>query len=434
MKTNRLESRSFYRARALALCSLIALQAFALVACDGETDPDPNPTPTTTPEPIFEVTDVRPSTATTSGLTRITLKGTEFTVGSEVETEIEIGGAPCTQIRIVSDTEMSCLSPARQEGRYDIVVTDLDGEESTLEDGLTYIATGTAVPVTLPRATIRVRALTAAPDGNLWYLGREGESNQLGKITPEGVVTEYALPDTDGGSSSLTVGADGNLWFPDGNNHLIRATLDGVTTQFNAPKSRAITLGPDENLWVIEQSDAVDVFKHDGSILESFGSYTMPEDLELSSITSIPAPNAAVIYSTLSEAQIVRRTMAGDLRRFDLSASVENAIYGLTYNQFGYAWFAVPDQHRLGKLNLTTGSVALYTPPGANARPGDTTLGPDGNLWFSEYQVGYVGRLNTTTGVFKQFNVGKTGAITVGGDGNVWAALRADGKVVKIYP
>lgn len=94
----------------------------------------------------------------------------------------------------------------------------------------------------------------------------------------------------------------------------------------------------------------------------------------------------------------------------------------------------MPDQHRLGKLNLTTGSVALYTPPGANARPGDTTLGPDGNLWFSEYQVGYVGRLNTTTGVFKQFNVGKTGAITVGGDGNVWAALRADGKVVKIYP
>src|SRR5918994_733892 len=50
------------------------------------------------------------------------------------------------------------------------------------------------------------------PDGNIWFVNRSPAV--IGKITPEGVITEY----TDGLTSlsepsAITAGPDGNKWF-----------------------------------------------------------------------------------------------------------------------------------------------------------------------------------------------------------------------------
>src|SRR3712207_8929964 len=50
------------------------------------------------------------------------------------------------------------------------------------------------------------------PDGNIWFVNKSPAV--VGKITPEGVITEY----TDGLTtlsepSAITLGPDGNLWF-----------------------------------------------------------------------------------------------------------------------------------------------------------------------------------------------------------------------------
>src|SRR6266702_311573 len=64
--------------------------------------------------------------------------------------------------------------------------------------------------------------ITAGPDGNLWFT--EFDGNKIGRISPDGSITEFRLP-TDCGSvvycepSAITAGPDGNLWFTevDGN-------------------------------------------------------------------------------------------------------------------------------------------------------------------------------------------------------------------------
>ncbi|HYK54707.1 MAG TPA: hypothetical protein VEV38_14390, partial [Candidatus Eremiobacteraceae bacterium] len=50
--------------------------------------------------------------------------------------------------------------------------------------------------------------------GNIWFA--EADTGAIGRVTPQGVVTEYGIPGS--GTTALFVagGPDGNLWFTDG--------------------------------------------------------------------------------------------------------------------------------------------------------------------------------------------------------------------------
>src|SRR5712692_6892750 len=53
--------------------------------------------------------------------------------------------------------------------------------------------------------------ITAGPDGNLWFT--EKVSSQIGRITPQGKISEFSLPTPNGFPEGITAGPDGNLWF-----------------------------------------------------------------------------------------------------------------------------------------------------------------------------------------------------------------------------
>jgi streptogramin lyase len=53
--------------------------------------------------------------------------------------------------------------------------------------------------------------LTAGPDGNIWF--SDPYANQIGNITPDGTVTEYAVPTPDSFPAGITAGPGGNIWF-----------------------------------------------------------------------------------------------------------------------------------------------------------------------------------------------------------------------------
>lgn len=55
--------------------------------------------------------------------------------------------------------------------------------------------------------------LTSA-GGNVWFA--EADSGAIGKVTPQGVVTEYGIPGSGTTAVYVTDGPDGNLWFTDG--------------------------------------------------------------------------------------------------------------------------------------------------------------------------------------------------------------------------
>ena len=53
--------------------------------------------------------------------------------------------------------------------------------------------------------------MTVGADGNLWY--DENTANNIGQITPQGVVTEFPIPTPNSGAEAPTLGPGGNLWF-----------------------------------------------------------------------------------------------------------------------------------------------------------------------------------------------------------------------------
>jgi virginiamycin B lyase len=99
--------------------------------------------------------------------------------------------------------------------------------------------------------------IATAADGNVWFTVQERVTDWIGRMTPAGTVTRYPLADGRRvRTGSILVGPDGNLWFAmsDG---LGRMTPEGVLTEvamtatLGAP---AITVGPDRAIWFASNS------------------------------------------------------------------------------------------------------------------------------------------------------------------------------------
>jgi streptogramin lyase len=97
-------------------------------------------------------------------------------------------------------------------------------------------------------------------DGNVWFTNRGCQDNTsgtcaVGKVTPQGQITEYKnFPLSGAVPSDLTAGADGNVWFDDSASAAIgKVTPQGVITEYriNRPGSvlEGITVGPNGNVW-----------------------------------------------------------------------------------------------------------------------------------------------------------------------------------------
>src|ERR1051326_2578438 len=73
----------------------------------------------------------------------------------------------------------------------------------------------------LPVGGNHPRELVAGPDGNIWFT--EYVANRIGRITPDGKVTEFpiVLPEDESFKAAhqpfaIVAGKDGNLWFTEG--------------------------------------------------------------------------------------------------------------------------------------------------------------------------------------------------------------------------
>lgn len=115
--------------------------------------------------------------------------------------------------------------------------------------GLTEFTTGIT-------AGAGVQTLTLGPDGNFWF--PENAGNRIGRITPAGAAVEFSAGITAGAQPfGIASGADGNLWFTEyAKNKIGRITPAGTVTEFGGAgtQPRNIVAGPDGNLWFNDDS------------------------------------------------------------------------------------------------------------------------------------------------------------------------------------
>jgi streptogramin lyase len=124
-------------------------------------------------------------------------------------------------------------------------------------------------------------ALALGADGNMWFLddGHNFEQHPLyGWVTPQGVVNERPLPgklQTPWESvyfSSMTLGADGAIWFPAGPESIGRVTRGGEVSEYFVTGLGYweglgdIAAGPDGNVWFTSGWSSLGRITPDGAI------------------------------------------------------------------------------------------------------------------------------------------------------------------------
>ena len=93
----------------------------------------------------------------------------------------------------------------------------------------------------IPTHAAHAGGITVGADGALWFA--ETGANQIGRITVDGVVTEYPVPTEDAmedGQGIVGLGPDGAIWFSEDRvNKLGRITPDGTITEVDLPQGMA---------------------------------------------------------------------------------------------------------------------------------------------------------------------------------------------------
>jgi streptogramin lyase len=206
----------------------------------------------------------------------------------------------------------------------------------------------------------RADALTAGPDGNVWFAAEQWESDKifLGDVTGDGAVTEFEVPIKAPSVATIVAGAEGNLWFGEGDG-VGRITTKGQVTSFPLPSGSssptAMTLGPEGDIW----------------------------------------------FTEAAASRVGRITPEGTISQFNLPSGRKPS--GIAAGPEGSFWFTERAANEIGRIT-PLGAITEFPVPGPPAKLDSIALGPDGNLWFAEWNVPRVGKI-TPGGAVTQFPV-----------------------------
>jgi streptogramin lyase len=293
----------------------------------------------------------------------------------------------------------------------------------------------------VPTADAGLGAITAGPDGNLWFLENidGGNAAQIGTITPAGTVTEYSAGALVSGLDDITAGPDGNLWFTCQNNCGVGyiTTAGDVDTNFNVVLGTedvaGITTGPDGNLWFGygDEPDIGTMTPGPSGTATNFVANSGLQNPEYGTWAITTGPDGNLWFTEPNQNVIGVMTTSGAVTQYqDPSALGYGAIVA---GPDGNLWFTEPNSDQIGMIT-TSGVITQYPIPSGNS-PVGLTVGPDGNLWFTEPSANQIGMI-TTSGVVTEFPGpdadGSPDDIAAGPDGNVWFTDSAANEIVKI--
>ncbi len=130
-----------------------ALGAAAVVVADANRSSTGGPTytyvPSSPPPPLPTVTSIDPESGSSAGGTPVTITGSGFIAGA---TTVEIGGVAASSVEVLSETELTAVTPANAPGAAEVAVADANGA-STGGPAYTYVTTSPPSQAPAPTVT-----------------------------------------------------------------------------------------------------------------------------------------------------------------------------------------------------------------------------------------------------------------------------------------
>src|ERR1700730_7426692 len=256
---------------------------------------------------------------------------------------------------------------------------------------------GSITQFAVPGTGAGSEAITGAPDGNIWMVARapSNGTDSILKVSPAGVITKYALAQGVG-PEGISWGPDGNIWFTEfWAGKVVRMTPAGVMTEFPVPtpNPRGIVTGPDHNLWLVEGGlyhESIARMTINGVVTE----FPLGSDVnhQLQPYSIVSGPDGNLWFTEQAANQIGRITPAGVITQFPLTGQLGPT--GVASGADGNVWFTSSGANTVGRIS-PTGAIRTFALPRRNAQPAGIAAGSDGRLWFLEAGVSRIATIGT---------------------------------------
>ncbi len=185
-----------------------------------------------------------------------------------------------------------------------------------------------------------------------------------------------------------------------------------------SPVYSAMALGPDSNVWFLDEN---------GGSLARIAESGATKEFSLQSVLTGNAVSMTVgadkkFYVLDEGSSVIRVTDKGDAVSFPIPSGDNTAIDGLALGPDGNVWFDEFDH--IGKIT-PAGKISEFPYPSGIApnQYGGVTAGSDGNVWFAASSANAIGRIDPASGKFKMFPIPATcipAPVVLANDGNVW--------------
>ncbi len=252
---------------------------------------------------------------------------------------------------------------------------------------------GVIVEYVIPTANSVPAGIVTGPDGNLWFT--ENGAGKIGKITTAGTITEYVVPTTASAPLGIVPGPDGNLWFAEnGGNKIGKITTGGAITEYPTATGSGgpagMAAGPDGNLWFTEHAAAT-------------RSATLPP---ASAITEYPIPTGGSVPQTICAGpdgnlwfterdgnKIGKITTGGAITEYAIVPTSSAAGLGRSRRDRTGTFGSPKLSEIISTESRRAGYITPYGLPTNGSGPEGIVEGPDGDLWFTEFTSGKIGRI-----------------------------------------
>ena len=206
----------------------------------------------------------------------------------------------------------------------------------------------------------------ATKDGKIWWTGQL--ANYLGRLDPKtGEMKEFELKTPFSGPHGLMEDASGNIWFTANNVGLI-GKLDpktGAITEYKLPDAKA-------------RDPHTLIFDREGILW-----FTVQQANMIGRLDPKLDPKSAVKLVT--------------------SPTEKSRPYGMAVNSKNVVFIVEFGAPKIMSISGKDMQIKEFTLPNAGARPRRLAIGPDDRIWYSDFARGFLGVLDSTTGVVKEW-------------------------------
>lgn len=237
-------------------------------------------------------------------------------------------------------------------------------------------------------------AMAVGPDGNLWFI--QNSPFVVGRLTPSGILTEFPVPPPTFALETIIRGPDGRMWFTNvqtdnghGPGNMEAITMDGqISVYGNFPRACyspfGMTIGADGDIWVAGG--------HCVAQVAPTGQFTIHKLGPNNNVAFIVAGRDGNLWGLDNvQTTIDRISYQGHVTTFPINDPVYN-FYGII--QVGNnLYFAKEAADQIGIFNEFTFKQSEVDIPTPQAYPAKLALGPDQNIWFTEFGSNKIGVL-----------------------------------------